>query len=64
MSKRYYIGIYKGDPYLVPCEFRKSFDKWVKNGENDPDDVNGWLEPEYAKKIEGSLTFEKPLIYT
>jgi hypothetical protein len=52
-----------GHSFVVEAERKDDFYKWVKLQESDDEDAVGWLEPEYARPVEGDLTFERPLIF-
>jgi hypothetical protein len=61
---RYYLDKDdSGHRFLVPCERKEDFRKWVEIVENEPENVEGWKEPDYVRRIEGDLTFERPMIF-
>lgn len=52
-----------GHSFLVPCDKKGEFDRWIEVRESDNGNVDGWLEPEGVVPLEGShLTFERPLV--
>ncbi len=55
---RYFIGHdNSGHRYYVPVERQAEWWKWTEIPE---DDEAGWIEPDYAVKIEGGFTFTDP----
>lgn len=57
-DERYFLGHdNSGHDYVVPVSRRDEWFRWLEIPE---DDERSWEVPEYAKRIDGRLTFTDP----
>lgn len=58
--KRYFLGTdCNGDKYVVEWDHWHDWVKWNERG-MDEEDPSSWEAPEYAKRVDGEVTFTDP----